>query len=109
MRRAWILALVVPVAVGGCGDGNGNVDAGAPFDLGIPDIGALGDGIPALRGALTMSGWPTLDTTTGAPKCSGRAPLTLTLVPLGSGVDAFLWTLPGGDPTTSKAIAPSVS
>lgn len=109
MRRAWILALVVPVAVGGCGDGNGNVDAGAPFDLGIPDIGALGDGIPALRGAFTMSGCSTLDTTTGAPKCSGRAPLTLTLVPLGSGVDTFLWTLPGGDPTTSKAIAPSVS
>jgi PKD repeat protein len=105
MTRAWLLALLVA----GCGDGNGDVDAGAPIDLGIPDVGALSDGVPALRGAFTMSGCSTLDTTTGMPKCSGRAPLTLTMVPLGSGVDTFVWTLPGGSPSTSKAIAPSVT
>ena len=104
MRRAWVLALLLA----GCGDGGGNVDAGAPFDLGIPDVGPLGDGLPLLRGAFTMTGCSTLDTSTGQPKCSGRAPLTLTLVPLGSGVDTFVWTLPGGDPSTSKAISPSV-
>ena len=82
----------------GCGDGGGNVDAGAPFDLGIPDIGALIDGLPLLRGAFTIIGCSTLDTSTGQPRCSGRAPLTLTFVPLGSGVDTFVWTFTGGDP-----------
>ena len=105
MRRAWVLALVLA----GCGDGNGGMDAGASMDLGVPDLGPASDGPPALRGAFTISGCSTLDTSTGQPKCSGRAPLTLTLVPLGSGVDTFLWTLPGGDPATSKAITPSVT
>src|SRR5512144_2782098 len=107
MSLRCVIALVVVAA--GCGDGNGNVDAGAPIDLGIPDIGALADGVPALRGAFTMTGCSTLDTSTGQPKCSGRAPLTLTLVPLGSGVDTYVWTLPGGEPTMSKAITPSVT
>ena len=105
MRGGLVLALVLA----GCGDGNGSMDAGMPADLGIPDIGPLGDGIPALRGVFTMSGCSTLDTSTGTPRCSGRAPLTITFVPLGSGVDTFVWTLPGGDPTTSKAISPSVT
>jgi PKD repeat protein len=104
-RSLWLVALLLA----GCGGGDGNVDAGAPIDLGIPDVGALSDGVPALRGAFTMTGCSTLDTSTGQPKCSGRAPLTLTLVPLGSGVDTFVWTLPGGTPATSKAIAPSVT
>jgi len=105
MRGGLVLALVLA----GCGDGNGSMDAGMPVDLGIPDIGPASDGLPALRGAFTMTGCSTLDTSTGQPKCSGRAPLTLTFVPLGSGVDTFLWTLPGGDPTSSKAITPSVT
>ena len=107
MTRAALMALVVVAA--GCGDGNGNVDAGAPIDLGIPDVGALADGVPALRGAFTVSGCSTLDTSTGQPRCSGRAPLTLTFVPLGSGVDTFLWTLPGAAPSTSKEVTPSVT
>jgi PKD repeat protein len=105
MRRACVLALLVA----GCGDGSRHPDGGAPIDLGIPDLGTLGDGLPLLRGAFTMSGCSTLDTSTGQPKCSGRAPLTLTLVPLGSGVDTFVWTLPGGEPMLSKAISPSVT
>jgi PKD repeat protein len=105
MRRACVLLLLLA----GCGGDGGNVDAGEPLDLGIPDAGAVLDGPPLLRGAFTMSGCSTLDSSSGQPKCSGRAPLTLTFVPLGSGVDTFVWTFMGGDPATSKAITPSVT
>lgn len=92
----------------GCGDGGGGFDSGAPVDLGIPDIGTPGDGLPQLRGAFTMIGCSTLDTSTGQPRCSGRSPLSLTFVPLGSGVNTFVWTFAGGVPATSKAIEPVV-
>lgn len=105
MRRAWLFALVLA----GCGDGGGNVDAGAPVDLGIPDIGAPTDGLPPLRGAFTVTGCSTLDTSLGKARCSGRAPLTVTFVPLGSGLDTFVWTLTGGQPATSKQASPSVT
>lgn len=105
MRRACVILALVA----GCGDGHGNIDASAPFDLGVPDIGARLDGAPQLRGAFTVIGCSTLDTSSGQPRCSGRAPLTLTFVPLGSGVDTFVWSFAGGAPMTSKAISPSVS
>ena len=39
----------------GCGDGSGNVDAGAPIDSASPTSARRHDGVPALRGAFTMS------------------------------------------------------
>ena len=105
MRRACLLMLLVA----GCGDGGGNVDQGAPADLGIGDVGAPSDGPLTLRGAFTIVGCTTLDTSTGQPRCSGRAPLSLTFVPLGAGVSTFVWTFTGGDPAMSKAITPAVT
>jgi PKD repeat protein len=104
MTRALVLALLIA----GCGDDGGVVDASVPSDLGIGDLGAIFDGPGRLRGAFTVTGCATLDTSTGEPRCSGRAPLTLTFVPLGSGVSAFVWTFDGGTPSTSKAVAPTV-
>ena len=102
-------AAVMLLFVAGCGDGGGTADASAPIDLGVPDVGMPGDGIPPLRGAFTIIGCSTLDTSTGQPRCSGRSPLALTFVPLGSGVDTFVWTFNGGAPATSKAMAPAVT
>lgn len=102
-----VVAILLLVA--GCGDGGGGPDSGAPTDLGIPDLGGHLDGLAQLRGAFTIVGCSTLDTSTGQPRCSGRAPLSLTFVPLGSGVDTFVWTFTGGAPPTSKAIAPAVT
>jgi PKD repeat protein len=104
MRRAWIVALLLA----GCGEGGGNVDASAPYDLGIPDVGQPLEGPLPLRGTFTVVGCSTLDTSTGQPRCSGRAPLTLTFVPLGSGVDTFVWTLPGAVPAMSRETSPEV-
>jgi PKD repeat protein len=110
MSRASLGHAILPLLLfAGCGDGGGDADAAAPFDLGIPDVGALLDGPPRLRGAFTVVGCSTLDTSTGQPRCSGRAPLGLTFVPLGSGVDTFVWTFSGGDPGTSKEVSPVVS
>src|SRR4051812_47751237 len=89
-------AVVLLLLFAGCGDGGGDADAAAPFDLGIPDVGAPLDGPAPLRGAFTVAGCSTLDTSAGQPRCSGRAPLKLTFVPLGSGVDTFVWTFTGG-------------
>src|SRR4051812_19443083 len=110
----WLLLplrtlLLLPLLLAGCGDGGGDADAAAPFDLGIPDSGVPLDGPALLRGAFTVVGCSTLDTSTGQPRCSGRAPLALTFVPLGSGVDTFLWTFSGGDPATSKEVSPVVT
>jgi PKD repeat protein len=105
MTRALVLALLIA----GCSDQGGMIDASAPSDLGIGDLGWLSDGPELLRGAFTITGCATLDTSTGEPRCSGRAPLALTFVPLGSGVSAFVWTFPGGTPSASKAIAPAVN
>ncbi|MDB4965881.1 MAG: domain containing protein [Myxococcales bacterium] len=113
MTRASLGPLGVVVLLllscAGCGDDRGNADAAAPLDLGIPDVGAALDGPPLLRGVFTISGCSTLDTSTGQPRCSGRAPLSLTFVPLGSGVDTFVWTFAGGDPATSKTVSPVVT
>src|SRR5689334_14245741 len=106
--RALVLVLAA-LSSAGCGDSGGDADAAAPFDLGIPDVGAPLDGPPLLRGAFSVVGCSTLDTSTGQPRCSGRAPLTLTFVPLGSGVDTFVWTFMGGDPAMSRAVSPSVT
>jgi PKD repeat protein len=97
------------VVVAGCGEGGGGPDSAAPVDLGIPDVGGPGDGSPPLRGAFTVIGCSTLDTSTGQPRCSGRSPLSLTFVPLGSGVDTFVWTFAGGTPASSKATEPVVT
>jgi PKD repeat protein len=102
-------ALLVALLIAGCGDGGENIDAGVPSDLGIGDFGAIADGPRLLRGTFTVAGCATLDTSTGEPRCSGRAPLTLTFVPIGSSVTAFVWTFAGGSPATSKAVAPTVT
>lgn len=105
MRRACVLLALLA----GCGDGGGNIDQAVPTDLGIGDLPAPLDGPLSLRGAFTVVGCATLDTSTGQPRCSGRAPLALTFVPLGAGVSTFVWTFPGADPAMSKAITPAVS
>ena len=106
MRCAWVLALLLA----GCGDGNGDVDAGAPVDLGIPDIGALTDGVPALRGAFTITGCSTLDTSTGHAEVqrARAADVDVRAARLGRRhlrVDPDAAAMP----STSKAIAPSVT
>lgn len=103
-------ALILLIALAGCGDDGGHPDAAAPTDLGIGDLGALGDGPGSLRGAFTAIGCAKLDTTaTGELRCTGPAPLTVTFVPSGSGVNAFVWTFTMGMPSNSKATTPSVT
>src|SRR5437763_173969 len=99
-------AVLLLLLLAGCGDGRGDADAAAPFDFGIPDVGLALDGPAALRGAFTVAGCSTLDTSTGQPRCSGRAPLTLTFVPLGSGVDTFVWSFMGGAPSMTSLVSP---
>jgi PKD repeat protein len=105
MTRALLLALLLA----GCGGSSGDHDASVPSDFGIGDLGLIGDGPRPLRGTFTVAGCATLDTSTGEPHCSGRAPLTLTFVPIGSSVTMFSWTFMGGAPSTSKAGAPTVT
>jgi PKD repeat protein len=102
MRRAILLALLIA----GCGDGGGSPDADTSSDMNIGDVGAAFDGPGPLRATFTVVGCDTLDTSTGEPRCSGRAPLQLTFVPLGAGLTAFVWTFTGGAPATSKLMSP---
>jgi PKD repeat protein len=103
------IALVLMLVIAGCGDDGGGRDASAPFDLGIPDVGLGGDMPGQLRGAFTIIGCGRLDAPSGEPRCLGQAPLTLKFVPLGSGVDTFVWTFNGGMPASSKVTAPTVA
>jgi PKD repeat protein len=109
MPRALAPALVVTLAaLAGCGDDTGEADgAVTPMDAKLDDLGVLPDGGGPLRGGFTILGCATLDVTAGSPHCTGPAPLTLTFVPLISGVNTFLWTFTGGDPPSSRAINPS--
>lgn len=103
-------ALVVLVALAGCGDDGGHLDLGVTTDMGIGELGAVSDGPGSLRGAFSAIGCATLDTDAdGNLRCAGRAPLTVTFVPSGAGVDAFVWTFTMGTPASSKATTPTVT
>jgi PKD repeat protein len=102
--------LVVLIAISGCGDEGNHLDASAESDMGIGELGLVGDGPGSLRGAFTAIGCAKLETTPmGEVSCSGRAPLTITFVPSGAGVDAFVWSFDKGMPAGSKATTPSVT
>src|ERR1700760_2298209 len=104
MRRALLLALLIV----GCGDGGEMPDAGTSSDMNVGDVGVAFDGPGPLRATFSVVGCDTLDTSTGEARWSGRAPLSLTFVPLGSGVSTFVWTFMGGTPATSRLQSPSV-
>jgi hypothetical protein len=107
MRSIAPLAVAL-VGIAGCGDHLIEIDASLPVDGG-GELGRVPDGGGPLAAQFTISGCVTLDVSSGAPVCTGQAPLALVFVPIGTGVSSFLWTFPGGDPASSKAIAPAVT
>jgi PKD repeat protein len=106
MKRALCLMSLV---IAGCGGGGASSDTDASADMNIGDLGATFDGPGPLRATFTVVGCATLDTSTGEPRCSGRAPLTLTFVPLGAGLSAYAWTFMGGTPATAKQMSPTAT
>jgi PKD repeat protein len=102
------LALAALVALAGCPDAPVETDASAPSDGGV-ELGAEPDGGPPLSAGFSVIGCATLTYPSGQPRCTGLAPLVVTFVPLGSGVNTFLWSFSGANLTTSMAIAPSVT
>lgn len=111
VSRTWLVSALFCVlagSLGGCIEPLPTVDGSAVSDGGVGDLGASADGSGRLGAAFTVIGCAMLDASSGSPRCSGTAPLDLTFVPLGSGVDTFVWTFPGGDPSGSKAISPEV-
>jgi PKD repeat protein len=106
-----MMRALVPLAVllAACGNDTIGVDLAAPSEMGMPDLGAPFDMPAPLRGAFTIIGCATLDVSGGEPRCSGRAPLALTFVPLGSGVDSYLWTFAGGSPASTREVSPTVT
>ncbi len=101
------LAIACAFAVG-CGD------ATAPPDAPVADLGASldlasGEMVAPVFTELTFVGCARLEVVEGRPRCTGEAPLTVTLVPLTPpGTDSYLWAAEGGTPDTSKAPSPSV-
>jgi PKD repeat protein len=108
LAAALGLSALTLLAQVGCIEPLSSVDGAVPEDGGASDLGANVDGGGRLGGAFTVIGCATLDSSTGSPRCSGSAPLELTFVPLGAGVDTFVWSFPGGDPSSSKALSPVV-
>src|SRR5438874_13733345 len=108
MRRPVLAALVALASLQGCSDAPIGGDAAVPTD-GSVELGPEPDGGPPLGAGFTVSGCATLTYPDGHPRCTGAAPLTVTFVPLGSGVTTFLWAFQGGTPATSTAIAPQVT
>src|SRR6185369_12203445 len=43
-----------------------------------------------------------------SPRCTGPAPLELTLVPITEGITDYIWSAPGATPASSMAISPVV-
>jgi hypothetical protein len=107
MRGLAILAAVV-AACAGCGDDNGDLDGSASSDGGSADLSAP-DGGGALAGGFTIVGCAMLDQSTPTPVCTATAPAQLTFVPLAAGVTDFVWSFPGGTPSSSMLITPVVS
>ncbi len=96
-------------ALCGCGDETVDIDGSAPqFDAGADDMGLDSDGGVLVRGAFSMVGCTSLQVIGDSPQCLGSAPLRLTFVPLSTGATTFVWTFNGADPSSSKAITPSV-
>ncbi|HZS39939.1 MAG TPA: hypothetical protein VFF06_24065 [Polyangia bacterium] len=106
---SWLLcALAAAAAIAGCADAPVAGDAAVPLD-GSVELGPEPDGGPPLGAGFTVSGCAMLTYPSGKPRCAGSAPLTVTFVPLGSGVSTFLWAFMGGTPATSTAVAPQVT
>jgi hypothetical protein len=104
MRVASLCALV---ALLGCDDGPATADMAVGPDAGASDMG-VADGPRPVLGAFTIAGCEKLEFSGDEPTCTGHAPLTVTFVPLSSGVDAWVWTFNGGDPPDSQLITPEV-
>lgn len=104
LRPALCLVVLGWVA---CGDhADGENDSGVP-DMGAADDMLAGDGGGTIYAQLTMSGCQSLTMVGNIPRCSGPAPLAITLVPISSmGVDAWSWALPGSDIDTSHLPMP---
>jgi PKD repeat protein len=92
----------------GCSGGVGTPDGAAP-DVGVPlDLATAETPAPVFAG-ISFTGCATLDLTQERPRCTGPAPLAVQLVPLGPpGVDGWWWTMPGGEPDSSKGASPEV-
>jgi hypothetical protein len=104
--RAWLILAVALCA--SCADDFASVDGAVPGDGGGADL-SVADGGGALAGAFTIVGCTTLDQSMVVPQCTANAPATLTFVPLAAGVTDFVWSFPGGTPSSSKAITPQVT
>jgi PKD repeat protein len=103
----WLALLALALGAG-CDDEMREVDgAMPPIDAKLDDLGISSDGGVVLSGLFTIVGCAKLEVSGASPLCSGPAPLTLTFVPLVSGVSTFVWTFAGGDPPTSRAITPT--
>jgi hypothetical protein len=91
-----------------CGDNLPTYDGSIPLDGGVGDLPVPSDGSAALAGAFTVIGCSTLDQSMVSPRCTATAPAELTFVPLAAGVTDFVWSFPGGTPSSSRAITPTV-
>ncbi|MEO6954944.1 MAG: hypothetical protein ABI321_24305 [Polyangia bacterium] len=107
--RTLLLTLVF-LAATSCSSGFAEFDASVQRDAGIPDEGTLLDGGIPVAAIFTITGCDSLTFDVEArPSCIAGPHRALMFVPLGPGVQAFVWTLPGGDPATSALPSPTVS
>ncbi|MSP62676.1 MAG: hypothetical protein EXR72_20575 [Myxococcales bacterium] len=86
----------------------------APVDAAMADLAQPGDLSAGELGApvfaeLAFAGCPKVVMVEGRLRCTGPAPLELTLVSIvPPGIESWTWTLAGAAPPTSKSPAPSV-
>ena len=101
---------MVLLGAGACGNGTPQNQDGAVPDLAGSGDMPLNDGGQTIFAQLTMTGCASLVMAQDIPRCSGVVPLTVTMVPISSyGVNAWSWTLEGGDPVSSRMPSPSVT
>ncbi len=106
-RSGIALALI---ALAGCGVPHVTLDGAVPGDAAtLGDLGSSVDAVAGVDALFTIIGCAQLNVTDGQITCQGPAPLTLTFVPLSSGVSTSTWTFAGGSPATSMALSPVVT
>jgi len=106
------LAVACCAALAGCGRAAPVEDAAVPADdLAVPTPPAGDGGAGAIFAGVAFSGCDDVEQPDGGPpRCTGSAPLSLTLVALGpDGVTSWYWTLPGASPSSSPHPTPTAT
>ncbi len=105
----WALGALV-VGAAGCGEPNVTLDGAVSGDLSTSsDLAVSLDATAGVEALFTVVGCAQLTIVDGQIDCRGPAPLSLTFVPLTSGVSTAAWTFVGGVPNASAALSPTIA